>query len=79
MFKIIAHHFCLIFIANINDFDVAGLLVSIFVRKASELHQNAKGHRWSQQKVFIFSMLLIQNSESDEKAVDVDHNAKGHR
>ena len=54
MLKVIARHLCFIVIANIDDFDVAGLLVLIFAQKALELQQNAKGHRWSQQKVLMF-------------------------
>ena len=44
MMEVIARHFCLIFIANINDFDLAELLMVIFVEKALDVEQNARGH-----------------------------------
>ena len=53
MLKVIARHVYFIFIANIDDFDVAGLLVFIFVQKAVDVEQNAIAHMWS-EKVCIF-------------------------
>ena len=41
--KVIARHFCFIFIANIDDFDVAGLLVFIFVQKGLDRDEKAMG------------------------------------
>jgi len=68
----------LIFIANIYNFDVEGLLVFIFVQKALDVVQNARGHMWTHQKVYIFLVFLTQNSGSVEKALDVQQNARGH-
>ena len=44
MLKVIARHFCFTFVANINDFDFAELLMIIFVGKALDVKQNARGH-----------------------------------
>ena len=44
MLKVTANHFSFIFIYNIDDCDVAGLLVVIFVEKVLDIQQNAKGH-----------------------------------
>ena len=44
MLTVIAHHFFVIFVANINDFDFAELLMIIFVEKALDVDQNARGH-----------------------------------
>ena len=78
MLKVNARHVSLISLANIDDFDVGGLLVFIFVKKALDLQQNAKGHWWSQQKVLIVLMFLSKNSESVEKALDVEQNENAH-
>ena len=43
MLKVIARHFCFIFVANIDDFDFAELLMIIFVEKALDVEQNARG------------------------------------
>ena len=50
MLKVTARHLSVIFISTIDDFDVAGLLVFVFIEKALDLHQNAKGHRWWQHR-----------------------------
>ena len=43
MVKASARHVCLIFIANIDDFGFAELLMIIFVEKALDVQQNARG------------------------------------
>ena len=43
MLKVIARHFCFTFVANIDDFDFAELLMIIFVEKALDVYQNARG------------------------------------
>ena len=43
MLKVIARNFCFTFVANIDDFDFAELLVIIFVEKAVDVEQNARG------------------------------------
>ena len=78
MLKVIARHFCFIFIPNIDDFDVAGLLVFIFVQKALDVHQNAIAHMRSPKKYAFSLCFLSKNSESAEKALDIYQNAKGH-
>ena len=42
MLKVIARNCCFTFVANIDDFDFAELLVIIFVEKALDVEQNAK-------------------------------------
>ena len=44
MLKVIARHFCFTFVANIDDFDFAELLMIIFVEKALDVEQNARGN-----------------------------------
>ena len=72
MVKVIAHHCCLIVIANINDSDVVELLMLIFVEKALDVKQNAKGHIWTQQQVCMFIVFLNNKSENIQKALDLD-------
>ena len=43
MLKVIARNFWFTFVANIDDFDFAELLVIIFVEKAIDVNQNARG------------------------------------
>ena len=43
MLKVIARNLCFTFVTNIDDFDFAELLVIIFVEKALDVEQNARG------------------------------------
>ena len=78
MLEVIARHFCLIFITNINDFDFAELLMVIFVEKALDVEQNARGYSRGLKKVFIFMVFLNQKLKNVETALDVDQTTKGH-
>ena len=66
------------FVANIDDFDFAELLMFICVQKALDVAQNAKEHMWTQQKVYIFFAFWNKKTENAEKALDVQQNVRGH-